>query len=47
MAEEWLVPFKGRNTSGIYEQNFLWRDGAVYVMDNHRAALWCWIQHLH
>src|SRR2546422_2737357 len=47
MAEEWLVPFKGRNASGIYEQNFLGRDGAVYVMDNHRAALWCWLQHLH
>ena len=43
---EWLVPFKGRNTSGPYNQNFLWREGNIYVMDNHRAALWCWVQHM-
>jgi UPF0489 domain len=43
---EWLVIFKGRNTSGAYNQNFLWRCGNVYVMDNHRAAMWCWLQHI-
>jgi uncharacterized protein UPF0489 len=43
---EWLVPFKGRNDSGLYNQNFLWRDGSIYVMDNHRAAMWCWLQHV-
>lgn len=43
---EFLVPFKGRNYSGYFEQNFLWRHGNVYVMDNHRAALWCWLQHI-
>lgn len=43
---EWLVPFKGRCYSGHYEQNFLWRHGNVYVMDNHRTALWCWLQHV-
>jgi hypothetical protein len=42
----WLIPFKGRNQSGPYEQNFLWRQDSVYIMDNHRAALWCWLQHL-
>ena len=42
----WLVPFKGRNHSGCYEQNFLWRKDNVYIMDNHRAALWCWFQHI-
>jgi virulence-associated protein VapD len=41
---EWLVPLKGRSASGVYNQNFLWRDGTVYVMDNHRAAMWCWLQ---
>ena len=46
MAESWIVPFKGRKYSGAYEQNFLWRDGPVYIMDNHRAALWCWLQHI-
>jgi hypothetical protein len=43
---EWLVPFRGRNDSGVYNQNFLWRCGSVYVMDNHRAAMWCWLQHV-
>jgi len=42
---EWLVPFARRNASGAYNQNFLWRDRNTYVMDNHRAALWCWLQH--
>ena len=43
---EWLVPFKGRTNSGPYNQNFLWRHGSIYVMDNHRAAMWCWLQHV-
>jgi hypothetical protein len=43
---EWIVPFKGRNLSGVYNQNFLCRQGRVYVMDNHRAALWCWNQEI-
>ncbi len=46
MTGQWIVPFKGRNHSGPYNQNFLWRDGTVFVMDNHRAALWCWLQAL-
>lgn len=43
---EWLIPFEGRNLSGAYQQNFLWKSDYVYIMDNHRAALWCWLQHL-
>jgi hypothetical protein len=43
---EWIIPFKGRKRSGLLNQNFLWRRGPVYVMDNHRAALWCWLQHV-
>lgn len=46
MDGEWIIPFAGRNKSGAYNQNFLWRNGVVYVMDNHRAALWCWLRHL-
>ena len=42
----WLVPFKGRNSSSTYEQNFLWTNDNVYIMDNHRAALWCWFRHI-
>lgn len=43
---EWIVPFKGRHHSGATEQNFLCRTGNIYVMDNHRAALWCWLHQL-
>ena len=46
MPNNWLVPFKGRNRSEVWEQNFLWRYKSVYIMDNHRAALWCWLQHI-
>lgn len=42
---EWLVHFKGRNDSYACHLNFLWRSGSLYVMDNHRAAAWCWLQH--
>jgi len=43
---EYLVEFRGRNESGRFTQNFLWKDNNVYIMDNHRAALWCWLQHV-
>lgn len=43
---EWVVPFNGRKISGAYNQNFLWQQDNVYIMDNHRAALWCWMQQL-
>ncbi|MGO9116081.1 MAG: UPF0489 family protein [Desulfomonilaceae bacterium] len=46
MAGEWIIPFKGRKCSREYDQNFLWKKGTIYVMDNHRAALWCWLRHL-
>ena len=43
---DWIIPFEGRGHSTAVKQNFLWNDGNVYVMDNHRAALWCWLRHL-
>ncbi len=46
MPNKWLVPFKGRKDSEVWDQNFLWRHKSVYIMDNHRAALWCWLRHL-
>ncbi len=46
MSAEWIYEFRGRNQSGCTNQNLLWREGNIYVMDNHRAALWCWLQHL-
>lgn len=42
----WLVPFHGREYSGAFHDNFLWVQENVYVMDNHRLALWCWLRHL-
>lgn len=41
----WIVPFQGRKHSGTFNQNFLFKSGNIYVMDNHRAALWCWLNH--
>lgn len=39
----WIVPFVERGNSGAFNQNFLYQSNNVYVMDNHRAALWCWL----
>lgn len=43
---EWIQKFKGRNESLAVGSNFLWKEKNIYVMDNHRAALWCWLQHM-
>jgi hypothetical protein len=42
----WILDFKRRQYSGTVNQNFLWYGQNIYIMDNHRAALWCWLQHL-
>lgn len=39
-----LIPYAGRRYSHAFVQNLLWADENVYVMDNHRAAAWCWAQ---
>lgn len=44
MTSQWIVLFAGRNKTGVYGQNFLWRSGNLFVMDSHRAAAWCWPQ---
>ena len=31
-------------SSFCYNNVFLWQSGKVFVMDNHMAALWCWLQ---
>lgn len=38
------VPFKGSGASGAHQLNILWEAPRkpVFVMDNHRAAAWCW-----
>jgi hypothetical protein len=43
---EWLIPWRERGYSGQVRDNLLWRLDRLYVMDNHRLALWCWWQRL-
>ncbi|MDM6719585.1 UPF0489 family protein [Escherichia coli] len=42
----WLIPLTQKGSSGAYKLNFLVQDNNVYISDNHRIALWCWMQHL-
>lgn len=39
-----LIPLINRGESASSSDNVLWNQGNVYVMDNHRLALWCWFQ---
>lgn len=43
----WIKPlpkdYFNRNSS-FYNEVFLWQTDNVYVMDNHKSALWCWLQ---
>lgn len=39
-----IIPFNGRSHSGTYDLNLLYNDGKTYIMDNHLAAGWCWLQ---
>lgn len=32
--------------SKIYNLNFLWQNDNIYIMDNHLAAGWCWLNRL-
>jgi len=43
---EWPLPWSSRGPSGAVSDNFLWKSSSLYVMDNHRLAVWCWWQHL-
>ena len=43
---DWLVDFQGRNHSAAIKLNFLWGHENIFIMDNHRAALWCWLEAL-
>jgi hypothetical protein len=42
----WIFKKNSLNKSGAYEENFLFKKGKIYIMDNHRSAAWCWIQEL-
>jgi len=40
----WIYRKEELGESGAYEMNFLFNEGKFYIMDNHLAAAWCWIQ---
>ncbi|HBV8720883.1 MULTISPECIES: UPF0489 family protein [Citrobacter freundii complex] len=42
----WLIHLKQKGTSGAFNVNFVVEDNGIYISDNHRIALWCWMQHL-
>ncbi len=46
MSRHWLLPLTARRSSSREQVNFLYRQGNFYVSDNHRVAMWCWLQHL-
>lgn len=46
VKEKWILPFRGRKTSSSINTNFLWRCNNIYIMDNHRLALWCWLKEM-
>lgn len=39
-----LIPLKSKSDSSSYKDNFLYQQENIFVMDNHRLALWCWFQ---
>ncbi len=44
--KEILIPLLNRGFSGPSEDNILTREKNIYVMDNHRLALWSWFQEI-
>lgn len=41
-----LIPLKNKGSSLMWTVNFLFEEKNIYFSDNHRTALWCWMQHL-
>lgn len=37
-----IIPFKNRGFSGPHTDHLLFKDNKIYIMDNHRLALWAW-----
>lgn len=44
--KKYLIPLVTRGFSGDSVDNVLWKEKNIYVMDNHRLALWCWFQEI-
>lgn len=43
---KWYRELKERKSSLSCEVNLLWQHDTIYIMDNHRVALWCWAQNV-
>ncbi len=41
---EFLIPPNTPHSARVWDNPFLWKEGNVYIMANHRLALWCWLQ---
>lgn len=41
-----IIEFKGKNVSWFKYLNLLCKERNIYVMDNHNAAMWCWLQEI-
>ncbi|WP_297097839.1 UPF0489 family protein [uncultured Draconibacterium sp.] len=41
-----IVKFKGKNVSWVKNLNLLNKERNIYIMDNHVAAVWCWLQEI-
>jgi hypothetical protein len=40
------IPLKSKGFSGAIGCHLLWQQNNIYIMDNHRMALWAWMQQL-
>lgn len=40
------IPLVHKSTSTDINDNFLIQEENVFIMDNHRLALWCWLQEI-
>jgi len=45
-VKKYLIPLVTRGFSGSSKDNLLLKQDSIYVMDNHRLALWCWFQEM-
>jgi hypothetical protein len=39
-----IIINNGKKHSGTYDLNLLYNENNIFVMDNHLAASWCWLQ---
>jgi len=43
---EKLIDNNPKKGSSCFETNLLYRKENIYLMDNHRMAAWCWVNHI-